>query len=412
VLEGGAESADHVETFEKMVVALSLVKGDARLSTSAKMAWIRSDSSESMVLAVERRLAQLTAKSKPGTVRRDSTQSSPARKVCITTDIDTERMELAEERRRLNGIMVAHATMVASVTPTMPMGTAAGVAPAVYAGGLPPPGMPMFGGYATGASASGPSAAAGPALAEALLRMNRKRYGGSATEDELIDRFNEIGAARVTTVMALAARSALPGGVMHLNAGMDMKLRDTTTPVGVARKIEIIAVDLRLKYFFPGEPQLVLLMHGKVSRNDGFKPFMFQRSRAFAEKRSGMAHTTVVVASSNGSRGSAAVRNLPALSPVENMEQWESMVDGLIAAAAHMPAELVAGIEPFFGIQRKHYDKTHSKLQSMTWSKIYTDFMDRCDAHSSSVDERALSIRQIVPRWGEVPKAVGQCAFA
>ena len=80
---------------------------------------------------------------------------------------------------------------------------------------------------------------------------------------------------------------------MHENAGMDMKLRDTTTPVGVARKIEVVAADLRLKYFFPGEPQLVLLMHGKVSRNDGFKPFMFQRNRAFAEKRSGMAHATV-----------------------------------------------------------------------------------------------------------------------
>ena len=63
----------------------------------------------------------------------------------------------------------------------------------------------------------------------------------------------------------------------------------------------MVAADLRLKYFFPGEPQLVLFMHGKVSRNDGFKPFMFQRSRAFAEKRSGMAHTTVDVAAANGS---------------------------------------------------------------------------------------------------------------
>ena len=46
VLDGGAESADHIGTFEKMVVALSPVQGDARLSTSAKMAWIRSGSSE------------------------------------------------------------------------------------------------------------------------------------------------------------------------------------------------------------------------------------------------------------------------------------------------------------------------------------------------------------------------------
>ena len=97
VLEGGAGCADHVETFEKMGVALSPVKDDARLSTSAKMAWIRSDSSESMVLAVERRLAQLVAKSTPGTVRRDSTQSSPARaKVRITTDVDDDRKEVAE----------------------------------------------------------------------------------------------------------------------------------------------------------------------------------------------------------------------------------------------------------------------------------------------------------------------------
>ena len=191
------------------------------------------------------------------------------------------------------------------------------------------------------------------------MRMNRQRYGGTAAEDDLIDRFNEIGAQRVTTDMALAARSALPGDVMHDNAGMDMKLRDTTTPVGVARKIEVVAADLRLHYFFPGEPQLVLLMHGKVSRNDGFKPFMFQRNRAFAEKRSGVAHTTVDVASSNGTLRSAAVRNLPPHQPVENMEQWESMVDGLGAAAAHMPAELVDGIEIFFSIQRKHYDKTH-----------------------------------------------------
>ena len=231
--------------------------------------------------------------------------------------------------------------------------------------------------------------------------MNRQRHGGSATEDELIDRFNEIGAARVTTDMALAARSALPGDVMHLNAGMDMKLRDTATPVGVARKIEVVAADLRLKNFFPGEPHC-LCMERSVAKMDSSLSCS-KRSRAFAETRSDMAHTTMDVAASNGSRGSAAVRNLPPLLPVENMEQWESMVDGLIAAAAHMPAELVDGIEPFFSIQRKHYDTTHSKLKSMTWSKISTDFLDRCDAHSSSIDERALNIRRVVPRWGEVP---------
>ena len=410
VLESGAESADHLETFERLIVALSPVRDDARLATSAKMAWVRSSSSEDMVRAVERRLAQLVAKSTPGTVRRDSTQSSPARKVVrITTDVDDERKELAEERRRLNAAVAAHAAMVARVPmPALHTAAAPAAAPAAQMGWQPPSGMSMPAGYPAAANAYGAPAAAGPTLAEALLRMNRQRYGGSAVEDDLIDRFNEIGAGRVTTDMALAARSALPGDVMHDNAGMDMKLRDTTTPVGVARKIEVVAADLRLNYFFPGEPQLVLLMHGKVSRNDGFKPFMFQRNRAFAEKRSGVAHTTVDVASSNGTLRSAAVRNLPPHQPVENMEQWESMVDGLGAAAAHMPAELVDGMETFFSIQRKHYDKTHSKLKSMTWSKIYTDFLDRCDSHASSVDERALNLRHVVPRWCEIPAKLSE----
>ena len=63
--------------------------------------------------------------------------------------------------------------------------------------------------------------------------------------------------------MALAARQALPGDAMHGNAVMDVKLRDTTTPTGVAQKIELIAAEMRLQYFFPGEPQLALFVHGR-----------------------------------------------------------------------------------------------------------------------------------------------------
>ena len=46
---------------------------------------------------------------------------------------------------------------------------------------------------------------------------------------------------------------------------------------------------------------------------------------------------------------------------------------------------------------------TDAEVEDITPWQIYTDFLDRCDAHSSSVDERALNIRRIVPRWDEVP---------
>ena len=184
---------------------------------------------------------------------------------------------------------------------------------------------------------------------------------------------------------------------------MDVKLRDTTTPTGVAQKIELIAAEMRLQHFFPGEPQLALFVRGRVGRNDGFRPWMFQRSRAFAEKRSGMAHAEIDVAAAGGAKGKAAVRNLPELELVTTMEQWESMVGGLIAASKHVPEELGAGLGEFFSIQRTHCEKTAHKLRSMCWVKIYVDFLDRCDAHPLAVDRRALGVLQRVPAWDDLP---------
>jgi hypothetical protein len=238
------------------------------------------------------------------------------------------------------------------------------------------------------------------------------RYGGTEREDNLIARFGNLGHARIETDMALAARAALPGDAMHGNAIMDVKLRDTTTPTGVAQKIELIAAELRLQHFFPGEPQLALFVHGRVGRNDGFRPWMFQRSRAFAEKRSGMAHTEIDVAAAGGTKGRAAVRNLPSLEFVTTMEQWESMVDGLIAASKHVPEELGAGLSNFFSMQRKHYEATAHKLKSMCWAKIYADFLNRCDAHALAVDRRALGVLQRVPAWDELPYKLAAAMMA
>ena len=78
---------------------------------------------------------------------------------------------------------------------------------------------------AHGAHMAWQSPAEQASLAAVLDRMSRQRYGGTDREDALIEQFTSVGAARVSTDMALAARAALPGDVMHHNAVMDMRLQ-------------------------------------------------------------------------------------------------------------------------------------------------------------------------------------------
>ena len=149
------------------------------------------------------------------------------------------------------------------------------------------------------------------AMLEALVGLQRTRYGGTRQEDELIDSFVRRGDAQITMPMALAARSTISGDVMHERASQDIRLRDTTVPGGIARKVEMIASALRMEHIYPGEPQVLLFITGKVSRGDGFKPVMFQRRRDWTERRDFDVSSEVEVAASGGLRGRAAVRNLP-----------------------------------------------------------------------------------------------------
>ena len=61
------------------------------------------------------------------------------------------------------------------------------------------------------------------------------------------------------------------------------------------------------------------------------------------------------VAAAGGTRGRAAIRNLPQFPPVTHMEPYENMVGGLLQLAEHAPVGMVHGLREFFSIQRKHY---------------------------------------------------------
>ena len=169
--------------------------------------------------------------------------------------------------------------------------------------GMMPPVPPGFG-----------SGGMGTPMEQAMLMhmadMNRQRYGGTRDEDVLIESFNVRGANRITVPMALAMRSSIPGEVSGERAVCDVKLRDTVMPGGIARKVEMVAAVLYDKEFFPGEPQIALFMAGRWSRADGFKPFMCQKMRGWAKRRSHAEDASIDVAAAGGTRGRAAIRNL------------------------------------------------------------------------------------------------------
>ena len=66
----------------------------------------------------------------------------------------------------------------------------------------------------------------------------------------LIESFNIRGANRITVPMALAMRSSIPGEVSGERAVCDVKLRGTSMPGGIARKVEMVAAVLYDKELF------------------------------------------------------------------------------------------------------------------------------------------------------------------
>ena len=261
--------------------------------------------------------------------------------------------------------------------------------------GMMPPGPPGF----------GPGSIGTPMEQAMLLQMadmNRQRYGGTRDEDVLIESFNVRGASRITVPMALAMRSSIPGEVSGDRAACDVKLRDTVMPGGIARKVEMVAAVLYDKEFFPGEPQIALFMAGRWSRADGFRPYMCQKMRGWAKRRSHAEDASIDVAAAGGTRGRAAIRNLPEFPAVTHMEPYENMVEGLLQLAEHAPDGMVFGMREFFSIQRTHYQAC-GDLDAMNYATLYTDLLDRFDEHAKAVHRMGIGVLTMVPALHALP---------
>ena len=261
--------------------------------------------------------------------------------------------------------------------------------------GVMPPGPPGFGPGSTGTAME-------QAMLLQLSDMSRQRYGGTREEDVLIESFNVHGANRITVPMALAKRSSIPGEVAGDRAACDVKLRDTVMPGGIARKVEMVAAVLYDKEFFPGEPQIALFMAGRWSRADGFRPFMCQKMRGWAKPRSHAEDASMEVAAAGGTRGRAAIRNLPQFPPVTHMEPYENMVEGLLQLAEHAPDGMVCGMREFFSMQRTHYQAC-GDLDAMSYATLYTDLLDRFDEHAKAVHRMGIGVLSMVPALHALP---------
>ena len=164
----------------------------------------------------------------------------------------------------------------------------------------------------------------------------------------------------------------------------------------------MMAAVLYDKEFFPGEPQIALFMAGRWSRADGFRPFMCQKMRGWAKRRSHAEDASMEVAATGGTRGRSAIRNLPQFLPVTHMEPYEKMVEGLLQLAEHTPDGMVRGMREFFSIQRTHYQAC-GDLEAMSHSALYADLLDRFDEHAKAIHRMGIGVLLTVPPLHSLP---------
>ena len=108
------------------------------------------------------------------------------------------------------------------------------------------------------------------------------------------------------------------------------------------------------------------------------------------------------VAAAGGTRGRAAIRNLPQFPPVTHMEPYENMVEGLLQFAEHAPAGVVHGMREFFSIQRTHYAAC-GDLEVMSYATLYTGMLDRFDEHAKSVHRMSTGVLPVAPALHSLP---------
>ena len=108
------------------------------------------------------------------------------------------------------------------------------------------------------------------------------------------------------------------------------------------------------------------------------------------------------VAAAGGTRGRAAIRNLPQFPPVTHMEPYENMVEGLLQLAEHTPDGMACGMREFFSMQRTHYQAC-GDLDAMSYATLYTDLLDRFDEHAKAVHHMGVGVLSMVPALHALP---------
>ena len=116
------------------------------------------------------------------------------------------------------------------------------------------------------------------------------------------------------------------------------------------------------------------------------------------------------VAATGGTRGRAAIRNLPQFPPVTHMEPYANIVEGPLQLAEHVPIGIVQGLREFFSIQRKHYAAC-GDFGAMSYATLHTDLLDRFDEHAKSIYRISIGVLPAAPALSALPIELASTMF-
>ena len=229
------------------------------------------------------------------------------------------------------------------------------------------------------------------------------KYGLDLNSAAALSDYGELkGGQQPTMGMTMAAREALPAtGALNQHVNVDADIAMMGAPAGLAKHVARVQTVLGLDDFYPPKGQLTMLMKGMTGAESGFAPLMFQRVVGVEDRAKDIAPMQVDAVDAKGTKQLVRVKWSPSFSPVNSMESFNSMCEGMLCALNQSAKECSRGFPELMDYFNAHYIKCDGRV---TWRELYVEMLERCHKRAEEMDRLQIGATNFLSSWATLPK--------
>ena len=239
---------------------------------------------------------------------------------------------------------------------------------------------------------------------EGLAAAGVQHHGLTNSEHQALVRMDRLGdRERPAMEMTMAARNAIPGALTQL-VGKDADMAPMGVPSGVCRVVERAAAVLAACKRHPPRGMLAMWLNGLTAKSSGFELAVFQ-SIDEDDDDIAVKVATAQRAKYEDARDGAgkATRTLvkwsPTFKPIDSLEMFDDVTEGLQEAYKHAAKEMTTGFRELVKYLKQFKKDCKGTL---TWPQVTEELMKRVHKRAEELNNYQLGVSDSLPAWNDL----------